>query len=492
MDVPYGPWEPDRGEVSPGYTADAEGVIPHADGWGPMASLVVSGGADALPASPRGVYALTTDDGTWNVFAGTADSLYKMQNDYSFTQVDTGRAVTDGDDWSMTKFGAKLLYTNATDGMLAYDVEAGGAAVAIAAAKAPRQIFVCANQVVALDCLDNLGDRDNQLIRTSAFSDHTNWATNGADYQPLEDGGALVGGGAISETAAVIYQDRAIRLMDYGGAPDAGDGAYFALRLIASETGAIGVRSLAFADGRAFSIATDGFYMYTVSGGLVPIGSERINRWFLDTVDQSNLPLVQAALDPLRKIVWWRLKRAVDVSNTVSEIIIGYAWQLDRFVPPCLVQTSYLCKSATPGYTVDTADSLGLLDAIDTPLDSRFWQGGQPLFAALDGSFKFGTFAGGAMAATIQSATINNPVTGLVGWGTPIDDSAGATLALGTKDTLGADLVWGTAAAKNRGGAVPLRGRGMNIAFRRSFPLNDSWTYAKGIDHVKSSQGGPR
>lgn len=488
MDFPFGPWEPDRGETSPGRTFDASGVVPQAEGWGPMSSLSVSSGATALADTPRGVYTLTSNDGTWEVYAATATDLYKMQTDYSFTSVDTSRNLTAGDDWSMTKFGSKLLYTNTTDGLLAYDVEAGGSAVAVSAANAPRQIFVVANQVVGLDCLDSLGDRNNRLLRTSAFSDHTNWSTDGADYQSLEDGGALVGGGALSETAAVIYQERSIRLMDY---TTAGSGAYFALRLIASETGSIGARSLAFADGRGFSAATDGFYMVTLGGGLVPIGTERINRWFLGTVDQANLPLVQASIDPLRKIVWWRMKRAVDLSTTVSEIIFGYAWQLDRWVPPALVQTSYLCKSATPGYTTDTADSLGLLDTIDTPLDSRFWQGGQPLFAALDGSFKFGTFAGGAMAAMLQTATSNSPVSGLIGRATPIDDAADGTLALGVKDDLADDITWKAGAAKGRAGRVPLRGRGMNIAFRRSIPANASWTVAKGVDHVQAATGGP-
>ena len=489
MDFPFGPWEPDRGETSPGRTFDASGVVPQAEGWGPMSSLTISSGATALAAAPRGVYSLTSNDGTWEVFAGTATNLYKMANDYSFASVDSSRNLTAGDDWSMAKFGSKLLYTNTTDGLLAYDVEAGGSAAAISAANAPRQIFVVANQVVGLDCLDSDGNRNNRLIRTSAFSDHTNWATDGADYQSLEDGGALVGGGAISETAAVVYQGRAMRLMDYSTSEG---GAYFALRLIAAETGSIGARSLAFADGRAFSVATDGFYMFTLGGGLVPIGSERVNRWFLDTVDQSSLSLVQAAIDPLRKIVWWRLKRAVDLSTTVSEIIIGYAWQLDRWVPPAIVQTSYLCKSATPGYTTDTADSLGLLDDIDTPLDSRFWQGGQPLFAAFDGSFKFGSFAGGAMAATIQSATSNSPVTGLIGWATPIDDAAGGTLALGVKDGLADDITWKPGAAKGRAGRVRLRGRGMNIAFKRSIPANATWTVAKGVDHVQAATGGPK
>src|SRR6185312_10588608 len=118
MDFPFGPWEPYRGETSPGRTFDASGVVPQAEGWGPMSSLSVSSGATALADTPRGVYTLTSNDGTWEVYAATASDLYKMQTDYSFTSVDTGRNLTSGDDWSLVKFGSKLLYTNTTDGML--------------------------------------------------------------------------------------------------------------------------------------------------------------------------------------------------------------------------------------------------------------------------------------------------------------------------------------------------------------------------------------
>lgn len=488
MDFPFGPWEPDKGETSPGKVFDAFGVTPQAEGWGPMSSLTVPMAATALPAQPRGVLALTTAAGSWQVFAGTSTNMYKLQADYTFASVDAGRTVTSGDDWSMTKFGTKLLYTNTTDGLLAYDVEAGGAAVAIAAAKAPRQIFIVANQVVGLDCLDNTGTRNNRLIRASAFSDHTNWTTDGADYQPIEDGGALIGGGALSETAAIVFQERAIRLMDYSSPSGS---AYFALKLIASETGSVGARSIAIADGRAFWVSTEGMNMFSLSGGLVPIGTERVNRWFLNTVDQGNLPLMQAAIDPVRKIVWWRMKRVIDSSTTVSEVMIGYAWQLDRWVPPAMEQTSYLCRLATPGYVLDNMDPFGVLDGISTPLDSRFWLGGQPLFAALDESYKFGAFAGSPMAAMIQTATGNSPVHGLINRATPIDDAANGTLSLGVKQQLSDGLTWKDAASKGRGGRVPLRGSGMNIAFKYTIAAGQAWTVAKGVDYVQSAAGGP-
>lgn len=83
----------------------------------------------------------------------------------------------------------------------------------MSAAKAPRWIFECGNILFGLDTLDSAGNRNNKLIRSSAFSDHTNWTTKGADYQPLESGGALIWGDKISDTAALVLQAQAVKLI---------------------------------------------------------------------------------------------------------------------------------------------------------------------------------------------------------------------------------------------------------------------------------------
>ena len=80
----------------------------------------------------------------------------------------------------------------------------------------------------------------------------------------------------------------------------------------------------------------------------------------------------------------------------------------------------------------------------------------------------------------------------LIGWATPIDDAALGTLEIGVTDTLSTALTWGTGAAKVSGGRTPQRARGLNAAFRRNFTAGDTWTYAKGIDHIVPSNGGPK
>jgi hypothetical protein len=471
-----------------GHVMEAVNVLPLKIGWGPMDGLAVSAGAEALPDDPRGLISLVLRDGTWRVFAFTESTVEAMDDQFTWDEIGSGYACTGGDDWSALHFGSFLLATNTTDGLIAYNVEAPAGFSAISAAGSPRYIFVVANVIVALDCLDKDGARDNRLIRNSDFNDHTDWSGGAADYQPLEDGGALVFGAAVSETTAIVLQEGACRLMQFG---NAGGGALYSLRVISTSVGSVGAKSCVAFDNAVYWLATDGFRKFTLANGVETIGAGLIDTWFYGVVDQSNLNLVQAGVDPLNKIIWWRFPRLDATSLVVFDDLLGYSWQWKRWCTSDEM-TAYLGRIATPGVTTDGGmDDYGVLDDIEIPLDSRVWQGGQPVFGALDADLKFATFTGSALASLITTPTINSPVSGLISSATSICDAA-CTLELGVKDDLSGALTWKAAAAKQASGRTPLRGRGKNIAFRRRTAADADWSFARGIDHVESAAGGRR
>ncbi len=486
MDYPFGPLAPDQGELTPGAMMVADGVQPLADGYGPFPSLVVSATATALSGAPRGLISYQTADGTWQVVGFTASTAELKQADDTWSSIDSGLSVTAGDDWCSLRFGTKLLYTNTLQGLRGYDVESGGAASAVSAAKAPRWIFECGNILFGLDTLDSAGNRNNKLIRSSAFSDHTNWTTKGADYQPLESGGALIWGDKISDTAALVLQAQAVKLIQVGNVGN----ALWGIQTISEGFGSVGAKSCVSFDGRVFWLATDGFRMFA-GGGIERIGAGLIDQWFLDRVDQEDLSLVQGVVDPFRKNVLWRWKRSGGASDVIFEDVIGYNWQFRRWFT-LTVQTSYLGYTASPALTWDALADSVTWDTYDVIWDSRFLQGGQPLFGALNADFKFGYFSGGALAATLEGFATANRVTGLVNWAVPADDSDDGTLQLGVKDRLNDTTTWKTGAAKVASGRAPLRGRGKVIAFRRNIAVGSSWTFAKGVDYIEANAGGPR
>jgi hypothetical protein len=486
MDYPFGPLAPDQGELTPGALMVADGVQPLAEGYGPFPSLSVSATATALSGAPRGLISYQTADGTWQVVGFTASTAELKQADDTWAAIDSGLSVTAGDDWCSLRFGTKLLYTNTTQGLRAYDVEAGGAASAVAAAKAPRWMFECGNILFGLDCLDKNGSRNNKLIRTTAFSDHTNWSTKGADYQPLESGGALIWGGKLTDTKAFVLQQRAGRIIEVGGSGN----VLWGTQSIFEEFGSVGAKSVVAFDGRVFWLATDGFRMYGPEG-YGQIGAAFIDQWFLERVDQADLSLVQGSIDPFRKNVLWRWKRSGGASDVIFEDVIGYNWQFKRWFT-LTVQTTYLGYTASPALTWDAVDTSVTWDSYDVIWDSRFLQGGQPLFGALNGDYKFGYFSGGAMATTLEGTSAANKFSAMLNWASPMDDSPDGTLSLSVRDQLSDTKTFNAGQAKKASGRVPTRGKGKVVAYKREIPASSSWTYAKGVNYVEANTGGPR
>lgn len=489
MDYPFGPLAPDQSEAS-AFTQVASNVLPLADGYGPMKGPAVSSGATALATAPKGIRPLVLRNGNWKIFAGTDTDWHELDSDFAFGAGLGGSfALTAGDHWSFEHYGAFLLGTNTTDGLQGYNVETPGGFTTYADAGKPREIFAIANTLVGLDCEDNNGTRDNRLIRNSAINDHTNWKTRGADYQPLEDGGALIVGRKMNNNAAFIGQASAIRIMQFGNAPG---GALYSLADAVTGIGPVSARGTVAWGGNCYFPATDGFCRYPFGATDVDrIGAGFIDEWWLGLVDQSRMSCTQAAIDPRNKMVWFRWKRSSGVSDDIFEDLLGYSWHWKKWVM-ATVQTSYFCQIATPGLGLDDLDVYGTMDTLPISLDDRFFQGGQPVFCILNGDFKFAPMSGNNLAATIRTFTRSNPVSGLVGWATPISDADSITLALGVKDDIADALTWKAAAAKVASGRVPLRGRGLNLAFEASIPAAATWTYAKGIDRVVAARGGPK
>jgi hypothetical protein len=446
--------------------------------------MVLPGGGDALPDAPRGMVTAVKRDGTTQVFAFTSSSLYSLEADYTFLELETGYTCTPGDDWSAVQFGDYLLYTNTTDGLWAYNIELGGAAVYIADAGDPRQLFVNANMVFALDCKDNSGNRNNRLIRNSDFNDHTDWKNGSSDQQPLESGAELIAGVRLKGGAAIVFQRESMRVIQFG---NAGGGALYSLQEVADGRGSVGARSVIGFDGVVYFLSTNGFWQFS-SGGLVPIGDGFVDKYFLNLVPALELKDVQATIDPFRKIVIWL--------HPASDTVLGYNWApsvTNRWFTWTSTAT-YLTRLATAGYTWDSAGAIWATwdDMPEIAFDDRFWQGGEQFLGALDNNYFLNTYSGPNAAATIRTSTQPSPVSGLITWATSMDDCPTSTLTLGVSDSLSDGITQKTPESKVASGRTPLRGRGKNIDFEWNAPAGATWSYTFGVDMIVAATGGPR
>lgn len=479
MLISFGRWAPGLADTTPGRSSVLDGVAPRADdSYGPMSQFVTGSDSVALASNPRGQIAFPTTDGSYVRFVGTSSKIQQVQADGTLTDIDTGLSLPSGDVWSFAVFGTKLLYTNTSDGMIAYDFVSGGAASAVSGAPKARFIFVAGDRVVALDC-----DGDNRLMQTSAINDHTEWQAGGASYQPFADGGELTGGVAVTQGAAIIFQREAIRLMQFGAV----SGMQFGLQRLTNESGALNGPTIVSANGWAYYIATNG--PLRIAPGMArpqSIGSvDGVDRWILDQVDAADLDKIEGTFDPFRRMIWWRIKVSGD-SDEVYSKVVGFHIDYERWVT-LSVSTSAMFSTALPGYTYDTVPDDTYDEVADLPYDDRYWGGGEPLFGGFDGAYKFATFSGTPMAVTATSSRHLFPASQDINSVTPDTDAENATIAVGTADTPQGPLTWsGDVSLNNEGDAMFLE-RGRAIAGRLSIPAGESWTYLRGFRDINES-----
>jgi hypothetical protein len=124
------------------------------------------------------------------------------------------------------------------------------------------------------------------------------------------------------------------------------------------------------------------------------------------------------------------------------------------------------------------------IDALDIPLDSRVFAGGQLLFAGVSGE-KIISFSGQPKTATISTGDID------VGRSTimlakPIVDNGSANIAVASRDLLNEQVEFGTAIPADAENRVSLRSNGDYHRLSLT-PTGPSWKTAVGleVDFVK-------
>lgn len=456
-----GPYRPDIAETSPGVSryalnatlkADAEGVS-----YGPRKSLQVASSATALPAAPRGAIAVVTRSGAFKGFFGTATTIQSLDADFGFTQIGTGYSLTTGHTWGFAQYGNKLIATNTTNGMLAYDIEAGGAIAAVSGAPRARSVFFWAEMLIALDC-----DGDNRVMRNSAPGSFSNWSTNGSQTDTFYDGEALLGGGVLNQGQCVIIQRSGTHILSVTGTP------LIFSRMKISDVGAVNPECIVQAPGAVYFWDASGPYRVT-GQGIEAIGENKVAKTYAEIVNTETL---SGAYDPERRQVVWR----IDANNLLTfDIPTG------EFMP---VQddTSLVVRMANTALTLENLDAFGTLDTLPYSLDSAAWQGGKPRLAALDANYKFGFFDGMTLAATLDTATLTDRVSMLFSWCEPVTDARAVGVAIGVRERLADAVAWKAASGMVASGRVPLRGRGKAAIMRVTIPAGATWSYMRGIE----------
>jgi hypothetical protein len=482
--IPLSPFEPDKASYNVAAVNMVVNALPIADGWGPMPSLSEVIPVEAEPEAIQtitgctGVFHARTATGTVATFAGTATALYQFNpTDLVWEEVTRASgSYSSSFRWVFIQFGNRVLATNGTDQIQKFDL--GSDAEFENLAGSPP---VCRSLIVVGDFVVALGiDGAPDTVRWCAINDTEQWTIGeaGADEQRMPVGGDIMNGVPVTG-GAVILMRSAMRAMRFA----LETGFIFAFSDITTERGAASPYGVA-------QIGQDDYVFYSPSGFYrtnSPIGAERVDSWFNDTVDADYLEDMEATVDPFRKVVWWRF-RAKDGSNN----LLGYNWMLDRW---CYsdIQFQALARVATPAVTIDGMDKyFDTIDDIDVPFDSRFWQSGASVFGgvSLDGRLAFLTGANLATDLYTAQFSPSDPDRFFVNGARLDSDGATYTMTLGSADYKGQEITWRqpvTPSSRTR--FCSIRGDGRMHKLRVSYPAGAQWRTATTIELMGERSG---
>lgn len=465
----FGEWLPDQPGVM-GAITDAKNCYPVANGYAAIKS-------EADYSDAAGANLLITFAGKFGgastLFAASATQIYKFDSSDASLDALTTTGYTAVEGWDVTQFGSKMILANGQDKLQSWTLNSS-TYFGDLSASAPIAKFVTVVRDFVVAANDGT---DTSKVYWSDLNDETDWtpaAASQADSQILPDGGDITGlaGGEYG----LVFLERAIYRMSYAGSP-----FFFQFDAISRSLGCISNGSIAQYGNLTYFLADDGFY---VCDGQTTknIGTEKVNRWFFDNAIPNEISTgMSATVDPVNKLVIWKF------NNTFGgKYLLMFSIDLNKWSYAETTATS-IAYVLTPSATLEQVDNYNTsIDALDIPLDSRVFAGGQLLFAGVSGQ-KIIAFSGQPKTAIITTGDID------VGRSTvmlakPIVDKGTGSIAISSRDNLAEQVEFGSDVAADAENRVSLRSNGEYHRLRLT-PSGANWETAVGLEFDVVKQG---
>lgn len=495
--IGLGAWAPDMPDYrGPGLTL-ATNILPREDGtYGPFGSLTAFSGP--LPAACLGLGAGKANAGDYLTFAGTATRLYRLLSDNTWSDVSNpaNYSLTGEDRWQFAAFGNTFVAAGGVDEpMQAFDLTTSTlfADLATTAPRA-RYISVIGNFLMACNTWDGTDGYLRNRVWWSAIGNAASWPTPGTDAAAtvqsgraeMRDGGDIMGllpgvGGA----AGAIFGENRIWLVSYEGPP-----TVFRFDVVERNRGVYAPGSLVSVGKVAFFLAEDGWYRFDGQQA-VPIGAGKIDRWFLNDLDDSARSRMWAASIPDRKVIIWAYPGVGAAAGTCNRIL-AYNWAADSWT--VIEQASEMVANArSPGYTLEALDSLGYtLDTLPESLDSRVWAGGGPIVGIFNSSHVLCQAAGANLEANLKTNEFSGPIGAarmFVSGVLPYTDASGVTAAIDTKHSEFDTATTSSFRAPGADRVVPFRHPARRAAVRFRVAAGETWNVIQGYDLKAKPEG---
>jgi len=500
MLLPYGPWLPDQPDLGTA-TLIAKNVI--AATFNPRSGAVsykqfrsFANTISALAQRVQGAIAVKAVGAGAYIYAGTASTLQELSpGATSFTDRSKVGGYNCAADhiWGRARFGNGVYFANIADPIQVATIGAGTAFEDLSAdAPKARYLATVNNFLMAANTWDpDDGFMQNRLW-WPAINNPASWPEIGSDAaaavqsdrQDLPDGGAISGivGGETGVT--VVCENKIIR-------------GLFGSSLIfdfipAEENRGSRYSASIIGDGRnVFYIGDDGFFRFN-SVQSEPIGTQKVDTWFLGDLDKIHIPRVCAAIDPVNKLVMWAYPGTGHSLGNPSKLVI-YNWAIDCWSYVDLpLGIEYLVAGLSLGYTLDGLDVLGFtVDNFPYSFDADILKGGEPLLLAFDTSHRMGAFTGSPMQATITTGEyqLSEGQRSLVTAVRPMVSNVGTsqTVTPITRNRQSASTTTGSASTENAAGVCPMMSEARYHRFQSD--IVGGFAHAQGVEPTFSGSG---
>ena len=470
--IAFGEWMPDQSGIS-GALMEAKNVVSSAIGYGPIPSAVAFSGS--ATENLLSLYAAKNPDSTTQLFTAGFTKVYTCDGVGALTQVNTGYTASERP--RFTQFGKRVIFANNAEKLQSWTL-GSSTAFADLSSDAPIAKFVTVVRdfVVAANTYES-SVQEQYRVRWSDINNETNWttsATSQADYQDIPDGGQIVGirGGEFG----LIFLERAIHRMTYVGTP-----FIFQFDNISRNKGCMVAGSIAQYQGITFFLSDDGFYMCD-GQNVIPIGAEKVDKFFLDDASESDYTSMSAAVDPIRKLVLWNY-----VSTSGDRKLLIYNFSTKRWTYGD-AGTDYIAEASSANVTLEQLDSINAsIDALTTTLDSRLYVGGKYFLGGTFGN-KIMTYTGANLSADLQTGDIDLGGQSVVTLARPQIDGGSADVSVASRALLSQSINFGTAVSADAENRCSLRSGGRYHRIRVQ-PTGSNWDAAVAVDIDIVGQG---
>lgn len=479
--IQFGEWRPDQAPHMSPALVEATNVLPVAGAYAPCPAFVPIADT-SIGTAATGLFSTPDLTGAPVVYGANRQKVYRIVNGGLREMFDAGTTLSVP--WWFAQMNGRIIAGNSAIVPVAGEpgvtmTPLGGNPPTAAVGAVVERNFLVLGNITS----DGIDGRQPRRVRWSGFTNPDTWGTSvgtQADYEDMiDEGGPVVA--ITGRSTSTVFQRRAITRMQY-----VGGSTVFNFTTVEQGRGAIATGAVCDIGPLVLFIADDGFFAWD-GVQAVPIGTDRVDRWFNQIVDHTRLALISSAFDPVSRCVMWAFPERGQRTN--SRIIVyslaDQKWTTIDFAAQRLVTSASFPM---------TLESMPTPDTASVSWDDASYGGRRPMLAGIGPNGAYGLFNGPALESTIVTGDFQSApgkrsfVTGV----RPLVDSDQVSVAVGRRDQLTSDVVaWNPATGQQVDGQCPQRIDGRYLRYRQTTAAGDRWTRSVGIE-VALKAGGRR